>query len=319
MEWVEFLGSRNGPTRMEHRGSARVFFQHDKICSRIVSAGHYDPEMRIKDMDRCGIDTQIISLTVPSVEELPADQGLEWARKINDAFAETCARHPGRFYAYATLPCQDVDASLQELDRCYKSLGVKGIAMFSNVNFEPLASPKFHPIYEKAQAYGLPIFIHPAVPYTFDVMKEHKLTPPLYGFTLDTTMAVMGLVWQGVLEKYPGLRIVHAHLGGVVPYLVQRMEDCWRAAHQESGLNLLKKPSEYYQEQVYPDSMSAHVPAMKCCLDFVGAKHMVMGTDYAHRIGNWEQAVALIRSLGLPKEETDQILGGNAAGLFKID
>jgi aminocarboxymuconate-semialdehyde decarboxylase len=84
-------------------------------------------------------------------------------------------------------------------------------------------------------------------------------------------------------------------------------------------LNLREAPSEYYKRQVYPDTMSAYLPAMRCCLDFVGPKHMCMGTDYAHGIGNWERAVASVKGLGLPKEDTNNILGGNAARIFRIE
>jgi aminocarboxymuconate-semialdehyde decarboxylase len=97
------------------------------------------------------------------------------------------------------------------------------------------------------------------------------------------------------------------------------MEDCWRSYSEEDlGLKLAKTPSEYYKSQVYPDSMSAYLPAMRCCLDFVGPRHICLGTDYAHKIGNWEQAVTFVKELGLSEEDTNSILGGNAARICKI-
>jgi aminocarboxymuconate-semialdehyde decarboxylase len=165
---------------MEQKESMMAFYSHDVPASRIIHAGHHDPETRIKDLDRCGIDTQVITLTIPSVEELPAEEGVRWARKINDYFAEVCHKYPGRFYACATLPLQDVGEALKELDRCYRELKVKGITMYSNVNFKPISSPEFHPIYAKAEEYELPIFVHPAVPFTGEMMKEHKLSSDLY-------------------------------------------------------------------------------------------------------------------------------------------
>jgi len=317
-EWIEFLGKRTKSPRMERKGNTMVLYSHEKMGSHISEPGHYDVGARIKDMDQCGIDTQILSLTLPSVEELPVDEGVKWAQKINDYFAEVSHKSPGRFYAFATLPLQDVKEAVKEIDRAYKDLGVKGITMFSNVDFRPLSSPEFHPIYAKAEECGLPIFIHPGIPFTSEVMKTHGLRNSLYGFTVDTTMAVMSLIWRGVLEKYPGLNIIHAHLGGIVPYLVQRLEDCWQAEVKEFGVRLPKTPSEYYRRQVYPDSMSAYLPAMRCCLEFVGPQHLCMGTDYAHGIGNWEHAVSSIKELGLPENETNDILGGNAARICNI-
>lgn len=213
-----------------------------------------------------------------------------------------------------------ISMRLLRSSRAYKELGVKGITIYSTLNFKPLFFSEFYPVYAKAEEYGLPIFIHPAVPLTREAMEKHKLINALYGFTLDTTMAVVSLIWQGVLERYPGLNIIHAHLGGMVPYLVQRMEDCWRVSstYKGLGLELPKTPSEYYKRQVYPDSMSAFLPAMKCCLEFVGPGHICLGTDYAHSIGNWEQAIDFVRQLGLSGEETNNILGGNAARICKI-
>jgi aminocarboxymuconate-semialdehyde decarboxylase len=318
MEWIDFLEKRTESPRMERKAKGMIFYSHEKTCSHISEPGHYDVATRIRDMERCGIDTQMLSLTLPSVEELPVEEGVKWARKINDYFAEVSQKYPGRFYAFATLPFQDVSEAVKEIDRAHRVLGIKGITMFSNVNFKPLSSPELYPIYAKAEECGLPIFIHPGVPFTGEVMKQHGLRYSLYGFTFDTTMAVMGLIWQGVLERYPGLNLIHAHLGGIVPYLAQRLEDCWRAEVKEFGVSLPKTPSEYYRRQVYPDSMSAYLPAMKCCLEFVGPQHICMGTDYAHGIGNWEHAISSVKELGLNERDTSDILGGNAARICRI-
>lgn len=323
-DWLDYLAKRTQSPRMEQKGNTAALFSQNTHVAYIVSQGHVDPAARIKDLDRCGIDTQIISLTTPALEELPAEEGVPWAKRINNYFAEVCHKYPGRFYAYAALPYQDVDEALKELERAYRELNVKGICMFSNVNFKPVSSPEFLPIYAKAAEYGLPVFIHPTVAFTIDIMKKHKLFPGLYGFVLDTTMAVMSLIWQGVTEKYPRLNIIHAHLGGVVPYLVGRMEECWHVAQTVKPPiievdPLPHTPAFYYKRQVYPDTMSDYLPAMKCCLEFVGSSHLVMGTDYAHTIGNWETAVSYIKQAGLPEEETNNILGKNAVRLFKLD
>lgn len=318
-EWIAYLENRKGSPRMERKGGQMLFYAQGQRCSRISKPGHYDLATRVSDLDRCGIDTQLLSLTIPGVEELPLDEGVAWARKINDHFADACRSYPGRFYAYAHLPYQDVGEALKELERAFKELGVKGITIYSNINFKPLCSEEFEPIYAKAAEYHLPIFVHPAVPFCNEDMKKHHLNPGLYGFTTETSAAIMSLIWTGMMEKYPGLTIIHSHLGGVVPYLARRMEDSWRAHNEEFGLALKKSPTEYYRTQVYPDSMSGYLPAMRCCLDFVGPRHICLGTDYAHGIGNWDQAIAVIKELGLSEEETNGILGGNAARICGLD
>lgn len=320
-EWLDYLEKRKKSPRAIRTGPTSLLLcvVDDYAGAHVDKPGHYDPEARIRDMDSAGIDTQMLGSSIPSVELLEAKEGVIWAKRMNDLFAEVCKKYPGRFYAHITLPYQDVDASLEEIDRC-KKLGFKGIMMFSNLNGKPIASPEFHPIYAKAEEYGLPIFVHPASPpRTQAIMEEHKVAAALYGYTLDTTLAIMGLIWQGVLEKYPNLKLVHAHLGGVVPYTAGRLEVCWPAFAKELGLKLSKKPSEYYQKQVYVDTVSGYLPAMKCCLEFMGADHMCLGTDYAHRIGYVEDAVGIVKRMGLSKRDTDKILGENAARIYNLD
>ena len=318
-EWMDYLEKRTESPRMERTGpNSAVFYSGDVITAHIDRAGHYDVEARIADLDKYGIDTQIIGLTIPSVESVPAAEGVTWAKRVNDTFASICHKYPERFYALAALPYQAMDEATKELDRAYKDLGVKGIMMFSNINGEPLISPEFYPIYEMAEAYGLPIVIHPAIPLTADVMRKVKLPFQLYGFTLDTTMAVVSLIFQGVLEKYPRLNLVHCHLGGMAPYLVYRMDNSFRSYGKEWGIELPMTPSEYYQRQVYIDSISFYLPAMRCALDFVGADHICLGTDYAHRVGNPEKAISSVKELNLSEEDTDKILGGNAVRLFGL-
>lgn len=318
--WLDYIENNPGVIKMKRTGPTTMhFYVHDQPISHINLPGHYLLEPRIEDMDKSGIDTQMLSLTTPGVEFLPPKDGVTWAKKINDAFAEASQKYPGRFYPLAALPYQDVDEALKELERAYRELKVKGLTIFSNIDGKPIASPEFFPIYEKAQEYSLPFFVHPGVPLTLDVLKKLRLSPGLWGFTLDTTMAIASLIWQGVFEKYPGLKMIHAHLGGVIPYTAQRMEDCWRTGSKEIGLDLPMTPSEYYKRQVYPDSVSAYLPAMRCCLDFVGPEHICMGTDYAHRIGIWDKAIDYIKQLNLSEEDTDNILGGNAARIFHLE
>jgi aminocarboxymuconate-semialdehyde decarboxylase len=317
---MDYLSTRTGSPRVEQTGPGSMTFYSDDIpLAHVSRAGHYDPAARLEDMAKYGIDIQILSLTTPSVELLPVNEGVTWARKVNDYLASVCQKYPNRFYAYATLPYQDVDEAMNELERAYKDLGVKGIIMFSNINGKPIASPEFYPIYARAEEYELPILIHPAPPLTASIMEKLRLPLPLFGFVLDTTMAVISLIFQGVLEKYPMLKLIHSHLGGVVPYMVGRIDDSFSSYCKEYGLELPEAPSYYYKRQVYVDSISYHLPAMKCCLDWLGPEHIVLGTDYAHPVGHIEEAIRYVRDMGLCEEDTDKILGGNAATIFRLE
>ena len=319
-EWMDYLEHRTESPRMERTGPTSMTFYSENVpLAHISRAGHYDPAARMEDMDKYGIDTQILSLTTPSVELVPPNDGVKWARRVNDYLASVCQKYPERFYAYATLPYQDVDEAIKELERAYKNLGVKGIIMFSNINGKPIASPEFCSIYAKAEEYELPILIHPAPPLTTDVMERLRLPSPLFGFVLDTTMAIISLIFQGVIEKYPKLKLIHSHLGGVVPYTVGRIDDSFNNYSKEYGLELPRAPSDYYKRQVYVDTISYHLPAMRCCLDWLGPDHIMLGTDYAHPVGHIEEAICYVRDMGLSEEDTDKILGGNAIKIFDLE
>ena len=319
-EWTDYLEKSTGRITMKRTSpTSMIFYAEGVPLSHISRAGHYNPEARLEDMDKYGIDVNILSLTTPSVEVVPTKEGVIWAKKVNDYFAGLCQKYPKRFYAYATLPYQNIDEAMKELDRACKDLGVKGIMMFSNINGKLITSPEFYPIYAKAEEYELPILIHPAPPLTADIMKKLRLPSGLFGFVFDTTMAVISLIFQGVLEKYPKLQLVHSHLGGVVPYMVGRIDDCFNNYSKEYGLELPKAPSDYYKGQVYVDSVSYHLPAMRCCFDWLGPDHIMLGTDYAHPIGHIEEAIRYVRDMGLSEENTDKILGRNAARIFQLE
>ncbi len=324
--WMDFLEQRADSPRMVRTGeSTASFYVGDTVLATIRLAGHYDPEARVRDLDRFGIDAQVLSSTIPGIDFLPAREAADWARRFNDYFAEVCRTYPGRFYFYATLSYQDIDEAQRELERAKRELGAKGLLIYSNINGKPLASPEFYPIYAMAEKYDLPMFIHPARPLIADVLQQDKnfgaVTTGVFGYTLDTSLAVVGLIWYGVLEKFAGLRIIHAHTGGVVPYLAGRMEELYSLSvtrTRKPEFELPRTSSDYYRRQVYPDSVSTFLPAVRCCLDYVGGEHLLLGTDYAHRMGTWDRAVGLIKELALPEVDTNNILGENAARLFKI-
>ena len=319
--WIDHLEDRPGSPTLKRTGpGTMIFYYADRPLSHVHKAGHYDVAAKIEDMDRYGIDSQILSLTTPSVEFLPADEGVMWAKKVNDIFAEYCRTYKNRLHAFATLPYQKPSECVKELERAYKDLKVKGIIIFSNIDGKPIYSPEFYPIYEAAEAYGLPLFVHPAPPITTEVLKSVNMPTSLYGFILDTTMAVSGLIFSGALERFPNLKIIHAHLGGVFPYMVGRINGIFTDGIAiEWGYSLPQPPSVYYQRQVYVDCVSFHKPALHCALEFLGVDHVLLGTDYPHPLGGAEQAIQSIKDLQLSQGDTEKILGGNAIRLLGLE
>jgi aminocarboxymuconate-semialdehyde decarboxylase len=194
--------------------------------------------------------------------------------------------------------------------------------MFSNVNGEAIFLEKFHPIYELADKYDMPMLLHPTLPLTASVMDMMKLPYQLWGYVLDTSMAVMSMIFQGVLAKFPNLKIIHGHLGGTVPYFVRRIQDAYKGYGKEWGIELKESPDITYKTRVYPDTTSFYSPAMKCCLEWVGPEHLIMGTDYAHRVGDPEGAIKAIKEtgaeMGYNQDQVDLMLGKNAERIFHL-
>jgi aminocarboxymuconate-semialdehyde decarboxylase len=323
-EYIDYLVSRQGRwCRATQTGEhSFLMWAGDVIVAHIDRAGHYDMDARIRDLDNAGMDTQIISQTIPSPEMLEPKAAVYWAKRINDHFAEQMAKHPHRIFTMATLPYQVPDEACKELERCYKELGVKGLQMFSNCQNDVMFDPKFDGIFALANQYELPILMHPTVPLTAAAMDKARIPYQLYGYTVDTTLAVIGLIFNGVFEKHKNIKMIHSHLGGIAPYLVRRLKDSWKGYAKEWGLSLSEHPEETYRKRVYPDTTSFYLPAMKCCLEWVGIDHLVIGTDYAHRVGDPEGAIQSVRDLGkeanVSADDINKLLGQTAEKLFKL-
>ncbi|MBI4550706.1 MAG: amidohydrolase [Candidatus Latescibacteria bacterium] len=307
-----------------HKGDTRARLErdatgHDRLQYagdyNVVVDGHRNPEARIEEMDRCGVDIQVFSLTTPGVHIEESKRGIRLAQIVNEAFAETVQQYPGRFLALAALPLQDPHASVVELERAVTQLNHRGALVFANVNGQALDAPAYWPLYEKAADLDIPLFLHPTSPAGVEAMQDYRLTA-LLGFLFDTSLAITRLVFSGVLERYPGLKFVLAHLGGTIPYVAERVDRGYQA-YEECRGRITKPPSEYFK-QTFLDTVAFQPQALQFALNFAGPDRLVLGSDYPHQIGNTALAVRVIQDLPIPAAEQHSILGGNAARLLKI-
>jgi aminocarboxymuconate-semialdehyde decarboxylase len=273
-----------------------------------------DPARRIEDMDRCGVDMQIISLTAPSVNFVDAEQGLELSRAANEGIAEVVSLYPNRFVGLASVPLKNVDLACMELERAVSELGLRGVCIGSNIAGTQLDAPQLVTFYQKVAELDVPLFIHPMTPAGAEVMKQYRLAP-IIGFEFDLTLALCRLVYSGIMELVPGLKIVISHLGGAIPYLFERIDNGYRA-YPECSENLSLLPTEY-MKKVYYDTVSFFQPALLCAYEAVGAERLVMGSDYPHVIGDLERAVTTIQEMNIPQGDKETILG-NAGRLLKL-
>jgi aminocarboxymuconate-semialdehyde decarboxylase len=268
-----------------------------------------DPARRLEDMDRVGIDVEVLSLSTPNVYFAPPERQAEVARLVNDAYADLAARHPTRFKGFASIPMDDTDAALRELERTQGELRMNGVIVLSNINGRALTDPRYRPFFEECDRRRVCVFIHPMIPTSAEPFAEYVLGP-IIGFPFDTTLAVARLCYAGVFRELPNIRWILGHLGGAVPYLMERMDNGWRD-FAECRVNIDELPSVYLK-RLYYDTVSFSTAALLLTRELVGADHMVMGSDYPHLLGSIDRAVSSIESLGIPAADTERIFNGTA-------
>ena len=281
----------------------------------ILVPGHRDIDYRQRVLDDHGVTTQVLSFTTPGVHVEPREMAIKLAREINDAFARVVRDRKGRFTALATLPLNDPAASVAELERAMKDLGLPGAMVFSNVNHVALADERFAPLWKKADDLGAVIYIHPTDPAGVDAMLEYWLMP-LVGFLMDTTLAASKLVFSGVVARHPRIRWVLTHMGGAIPYLAERLDRGYRA-FKECRQHIDRAPSEYLK-QFYYDTVNFNPSAVRLALDFAGPDRILAGSDYPHQIGSLPLMIETIRALDIDDDVRRKIVGGNAVALLGL-
>jgi len=282
----------------------------------ILVPGHRWMDVRGAVLEKVGVDKQIISFTAPGTLIETPERSIELSRMVNELFADIQNEHGDRFVALGTLPLNNSDASVEELERAICELGLKGVTLFSNVNGTALSDRRFWSLYEKANELEVVFFIHPTYPVGVEAMTDYMLMP-LVGFLADTTLAAASLVFSGVVERFPKIKWVLGHLGGAVPYLAERFDRGYEAFEQ-CRENISRAPSEYLKEHFYYDTVNFDVKALEFAIDFAGTEHLVAGSDYPHQIGSLEKMLSSINQLDITTAEKADILGGNAARLLGL-
>jgi aminocarboxymuconate-semialdehyde decarboxylase len=281
----------------------------------VIMPAHYDADARIAAMDAAGVNRQVLTMTVPGVHSETAEQGHTLAQIVNDGFAEMIARYPRRLTALAALPLQEPAAAVHELERAVSQLGLRGGTLFAHINGRPLDDPTFLPLYEKAVELDVPLFVHPIIPTHIGLMGDYRLVAVM-GFLFETTVAAARLVYSGLFERLPHLKLVLAHLGGTIPFIAERMVRGYEV-YDECRVNLSRSPMETLQS-LYMDTFPGTPEAVATAVRFAGADKILMGSDFPHQIGDLPGGVKTIQQTSLSQADKELILGGNAARLLKL-
>jgi len=275
--------------------------------------------LRLKEMDEAGIDFQVLSHSIPGLQGVDAATGVPLARRVNDRLHEAVQRHPDRFAAFAALPTADPRAAAEELERTVTRLGFKG-AMINGMTAGVFHDDeRFWPIYERAQALDVPIYIHPTLPhpavieaYYKDYMQKHPgILRAAWGFTVETATQGLRFVLSGVFDAYPGLKIILGHMGEGLPFYL------WRISHGLRGSMSEKSFRDVFCEHVWITTSGFFSdPALLCCVMEMGIDRILFSVDYpfAENLPGTEWT----KTLPLCAEDKEKLLSGNAKRLLKL-
>jgi 2,3-dihydroxybenzoate decarboxylase len=275
--------------------------------------------LRIKEMDEAGIDIQVLSHGAPSTQKLPADTAAALTRRVNDRLHAVVTGNPQRFAAFAALPTAVPDAAADELERTAK-LGFKGAMLHGLADGVFLDDKKFWPIYERAQALDLPIYMHPSLPqadvrriYYDDYVKDFPMiTRATWGYTVETATLAIRMVLSGVFEKFPKLKIILGHLGETLPFLVWRIDMTLKRPGQK-GMSF----RDIFSNNFYvTTSGNFSNPALLCCVMEMGVDHIMFAVDWPF-VPN-PPGTTWMESVPLCDEDKAKILSGNAKRLLRM-
>ncbi len=295
----------------------------------------YDMDERFRIMDKFQGLVQVLTLSWPAIEEIgDATKATDLARLANDELAELVFRYPDRFVAgIACLPMHDLDAAWSEIDRAVNDLKLRGVLVYSNIKGKPLDCPEFRPLYEKMSHYDLPIYIHPQRAVDFADYKTETTSQyhsfSVFGWPYETTIAMTRLVFSGILEKYPGLKVVTHHGGGMVPYFEQRIvqhhDKYEMGLRQEGGFKrgLTQSPIDYYKMFYNDTAIHGNTPALMCEYGFCGAEHILFAADMPlgdREFGcrSYRQTLNAINNMAISDSEKKKILEDNAKALMRL-
>jgi aminocarboxymuconate-semialdehyde decarboxylase len=296
----------------------------------------FDLEARFRMMDQFDEYAQVICMPGPPLEVIGGpDVNPELAKAANDGLAEYVAKYPDRFPGFiASMPMNNLDAAVAEIDRAIKDLKAVGVQFYTNVNEKPLDLPEFRPLFEKMSEYDLPIWIHPIRGANFpDYLTEEKSKYEIwwtFGWPYETSAMMARLVFGGYFDEFPNLKIITHHMGGMIPYFEGRVGPGWdqlgaRTSDEDYSLILkkLKKPHLDYFKMFYADTaLFGSVSGTKCGLDFFGADNVLFASDSPFDPekgpGYIRETIKIIEELPISDEDRKKIFEGNARRLMKL-
>lgn len=301
---------------LEHRNCEACMMKGDKLF-RVVEENCYKPTTRIKEMEETEVSMQVLS-TIPVLFNYwakPSD-GLETSRFLNDHIGATVDMEPNHFIGLGTVPLQDIDLAIKEMERCKKELQMPGLEIGSNINGKNLSDPYFFPFYEAAEKLGCALFVHPWEMMGEPQMEKYWL-PWLVGMPAETTRAICSMIFGGVFEKFPKLRVAFAHGGGSFPFTLGRIEHGFKVRPDLVAVDNPVNPREYIGK-FWIDSLVHDKEAFNYLLQVMGDDTICLGSDYPFPLGEHLPG-RLIEKMDLGKKTTRKLFHKNAEKWLALD
>ena len=309
-EFAEYVG--NIETPLGTMGQRRSTATYEKL----LDLG----EGRIQEMDKTGIDIQVLSLfQPPHVQRFESSIASIWARKTNDELSTAVKKYPDRFIGLAAVPAQSPDDAVEELKRAVKELGLKGVCLMSNAKEEYFDNRKYWVIFETAEELDVPIYLHPTSPSSTmaNAYADYGLlSGPPHGYAAEVSLHVMRLIYSGLFDRYPRLKVILGHMGEGLPFWLPRLDFAWSRPIADIP-NIQRKPSDYIKTNfTITTSGMFFQPALMCAYLALGADRGAFGVDYPPEEN--ELAVQFIKNAPICDGDKDKICHANAELLFKI-
>jgi aminocarboxymuconate-semialdehyde decarboxylase len=312
--WIQKFGYGEF-IHLEQRNCKACMMKGDKLF-REVENNCFDANVRLKEMDETDVSIQVLS-TIPVLFNYwakPKD-GLETSQFLNDHIADTVLKNGSRFIGIGTVPLQDIDMAIQEMERCLTELKMPGLEIGSNVNGENLSSKKFFPFYKRAAELNCSLFVHPWEMMGQDVMQDYWL-PWLVGMPAETSRAICSMIFAGVFEQFPTLRVAFAHGGGSFPITIGRIEHGFKVRPDLVAVHNAVNPRNYLGK-FWIDSLVHDDKAMQFIVDLMGDDKICLGSDYPFPLGE-QRPGALIDSMNFSKTTKEKLFFKNACDWLGI-
>lgn len=269
-------------------------------------------DLRIKAMDEAGIDISVLSLTDPGIQGISdTNKAIDLAFKTNDFLAERIVKNPKRFQGFACLPLQDPLSAAKELERCVTQHGFVGGLVNGQTQGSYLDEEKFHPFWKKVEELNVPIYLHPGNPQHMptNYKDQHELAGPLWGWSVETGTHALRMVFSGLFDLFPGIRIILGHMGETIPYLLWRLDSRWKIIKHPKELQ--KLPSQYIRENFYvtTSGMCSNGP-LNCAIQELGEERVLFSVDYPYESS--KIAAQFIEQASISKEVLKKICYENA-------